>query len=137
MNDLNSVLVEGNLTRDPMLGATPRGTPVCNFGVALNRYYRIDGEMQEEVSYFDVETWSKLAERCGDELKKGRNVRVVGRLRQDRWTDKEGNPRSKVKIVAEHVDFGRKPKAQIELETEELESEAEEAIEEKEPVPVF
>lgn len=107
MNDLNSVLIEGNLTRDPVVAATPRGTPVCNFSVASNRYYKVEGEKQEEVSFFDVETWGKLAERCGDELHKGRGVRVVGRLKQDRWSDKEGNPRSRTKIVADHVEFRR------------------------------
>ena len=105
MNDLNSVLVEGNLTRDPSLAATPKGTPVCNFSVASNRYYRLNDDWQEEVSFFDVESWSRLAERCGDELHKGRGVRVVGRLKQDRWEDKDGNPRSRMKIVAEHVEF--------------------------------
>ena len=113
MNDLNSVLIEGNLTRDPVLSATPKGTPVCNFAVASNRYYRVDNEKQEEVSFFDVETWSKLAERCGDELQKGRGVRIVGRLKQDRWNDKDGNPRSKTKIVADHVEF-RRPRPDLE-----------------------
>jgi single-strand DNA-binding protein len=115
MNDLNSVLVEGNLTRDPVLAATPRGTPVCNFSVASNRYYRVDNEKQQEVSFFDVETWSNLAQRCGDELEKGRGVRIVGRLKQDRWSDKEGNPRSRTKIVADHVEF-RRPRPQPESE---------------------
>jgi single-strand DNA-binding protein len=57
------------------------------------------------VSYFDVTTWSRLAEVCGEYLKKGRGVRVVGRLKQDRWTSPEGQGRSKVSIVAEHVEF--------------------------------
>ncbi|MFW5688136.1 MAG: single-stranded DNA-binding protein [Spirochaetota bacterium] len=146
MNDLNSVLIEGNLTRDPRVAATPKGTPVCNFSVASNRYFRADDEMQEEVSFFDVETWSRLAERCGEELHKGRGVRVVGRLKQDRWQDKDGNPRSRTKIVAEHVEFRRPRLKQDEPETtiedgEELEAAAAAAAaavaEEKEAVPVF
>ena len=141
MNDLNSVLVEGNLTRDPVLATTPKGTPVCNFSLATNRYYRIENERQEEVSFFEVETWSKLAQRCGDELEKGRGVRVVGRLKQDRWNDKEGNPRARVKIVADHVEFRaprRKPEDEDELDTEAT-AEALTAAEseEKEPAPVF
>jgi len=52
-----------------------------------------------------VETWGRLAERCGEELTKGGGVRVVGRLVQDRWKDKDGRSRSRVKIVAEHVEF--------------------------------
>jgi single-strand DNA-binding protein len=109
MNSLNSILVEGNLTRDPVLATTPKGTAVCNFSVASNRFYRSDDELQKDVSFFDVEVWSRLAERCGEELTKGRGVRVVGRLKQDRWQNKEGEPRSKIKIVAEHVEFRRPP----------------------------
>ncbi len=105
MNSLNSILVEGNLTRDPELKCTPSGTPVCAFSVASNRFYKQDQEYQKEVSFFDVETWAKLAESCAEYLEKGRGVRVVGRLKQDRWQDQDGNPRSKVKIVAEHVEF--------------------------------
>ncbi|TVQ36194.1 MAG: single-stranded DNA-binding protein [Spirochaetaceae bacterium] len=105
MNSLNSILVEGNLTRDPLLAQTPKGTPVCNFSVASNRFYRNDEELQKEVSFFDVEVWSKLAERCGETLRKGRGVRVVGRLKQDRWTDGEGKNHSRIKIVGEHVEF--------------------------------
>lgn len=105
MNSLNSILIEGNLTKDPELKATPKGTSVCSFSVASNRFYKQDQEYQKEVSFFDVETWAKLAESCAEYLEKGRGVRVVGRLKQDRWQDAEGNPRSKVKIVAEHVEF--------------------------------
>jgi len=61
--------------------------------------------MEKEVSFFDVETWAKLAEACNEKGKKGRGVRVVGRLKQDRWNDNEGKQRAKVVIVAEHVEF--------------------------------
>lgn len=61
------------------------------------------------MSYFDVEAWSRLGSTCAQYLKKGRGVRVVGRLKQDRWIDPDGKPRAKVKIVAEHVEF--KPQA--------------------------
>ena len=105
MNSLNSILVEGTLTRDPVLATTPQGTAVCNFTVVSDRFYQKDDELQKEVSYFDVETWSRLAERCGDELTEGRGVRVAGRLKQVRWLDKEGGERSRTKIVAEHVEF--------------------------------
>ena len=118
MNSLNSILVEGNLTRDPELGTTPKGTTVCTFSIASNRYYMSDDELQKEVSYFDIETWARLAERCGEQLEKGRNVRVVGRLKQDKWNDKEGNPRSRIKIVAEHVEYRRKPVEAAEDEAE-------------------
>jgi single-strand DNA-binding protein len=105
MNNLNSILMEGNLVRDPVLNQTPKGTNVCSFSVASNRYYKQNDETQQEVSFFDVEVWAKLAEVCSRELNKGRGVRVVGRLKQDRWTDDQGGNRSKVKIVGEHVEF--------------------------------
>ena len=105
MNNLNSILVEGNLVRDPELSYTTKGTAVCKFSVACNRFFKQEEEMQKEVSYFDVSTWARLAEVCGEYLKKGRGVRVVGRLRQDRWTDQEGTLHSRVSIVAEHVEF--------------------------------
>lgn len=105
MNNLNSILLEGNLTRNPEGRNTPKGTPVCTFSVASNRWFKAGNEKQQEVSYFDVEAWSGLAERCSAELEKGRGVRVVGRLKQDRWLDQEGKSHSHVKIVAEHVEF--------------------------------
>jgi single-strand DNA-binding protein len=133
MNSLNSILVEGNLTRDPELKSTPKGTPVCSFSVASNRFYKQDEEYQKEVSFFDVETWAKLAESCAEYLEKGRGVRVVGRLKQDRWQDQEGNPRSKVKIVAEHVEFKpvfvKKDDAESEEADETLVEEAEKVLE--------
>jgi len=131
MNSLNSILVEGNLTRDPVLATTPKGTAVCNFSVASNRFYRVENELQKEVSYFDVEVWSRLAERCGEELTKGRGVRVVGRLKQDRWQNKEGEPRSRVKIVGEHVEFRRPPQTDTSGTDEDVEEV--EAVAEKEP----
>lgn len=105
MNSLNSILIEGNLVKDPSLKSTPKGTPVCTFSVASNRFLKQDTGTEKEVSFFDVETWSRLAENCGSLGKKGRGVRVVGRLKQDRWIDGEGKTKSHVKIVAEHVEF--------------------------------
>jgi single-strand DNA-binding protein len=105
VNNLNSILIEGNLVRDPELSYTTKGTAVCKFSVASNRFFKQEQEMQKEVSFFDVSTWARLAEVCGEYLKKGRGVRVVGRLKQDRWTDQEGKPHSRVHIIAEHVEF--------------------------------
>jgi single-strand DNA-binding protein len=105
MNSLNSILLEGNLTRDPQTRETTKGSKVCNFSVASNRYTKGDDGYDKETSYFDVEAWAKLAESCESALKKGRGVRVVGRLKQDRWVDTDGKTKSKVKIVAEHVEF--------------------------------
>jgi single-strand DNA-binding protein len=108
MNNLNSILLEGNLVADPELRYTPNGAAVCSFRVASNRFFKQEEELQKEVSYFDVTTWNRQAEVCNEYLSKGRGVRVVGRLKQDRWQDAEGKTRSKVHIVAEHVEF--KPK---------------------------
>ncbi|MDR2509507.1 MAG: single-stranded DNA-binding protein [Spirochaetaceae bacterium] len=105
MNNLNSILIEGNLVRDPALRSTPKGTPVCTFSIASNRYYRQDTGMEKEVSFFDIETWSKLAETCKQNGRKGRGVRVVGRLKQDRWSGNDGKSHSHVRIIAEHIEF--------------------------------
>jgi single-strand DNA-binding protein len=105
MNNLNSILIEGNMVRDPQYRTTPKGTPVCNFSLASNRFFRQDNGYEKEVSFFDVETWAKLADTCNNLGKKGRGVRVVGRLKQDRWTGNDGKPRSRISIVAEHVEF--------------------------------
>jgi single-strand DNA-binding protein len=120
-----------------VLATTPKGTSVCNFSVAANRFYKSDDELQKEVSYFDVEVWARLAERCAEELTKGRGVRVVGRLKQDRWQDKEGKPRSRVKIVAEHVEFRRAVQKGDEAEElEGAEDAADATAEEREPAEV-
>jgi len=105
MNNLNSILIEGNMVRDPLLRSTPKGTSVCTFSLVSNRFYKQDSGFEKEVSFFEVETWAKLAEACNNLGKKGRGVRVVGRLKQDRWTSNDGKPHSKVTIVAEHVEF--------------------------------
>lgn len=105
MNNLNSVLIEGNLTQDPELTYTPKGTPTCCFSLACTRFYKQDDEHQKEVSYFDVTVWNRQAEVCNECLRKDRGVRVVGRLKGDRITDKNGNSKSKVYIIAEHVEF--------------------------------
>ena len=101
----NTVIIEGNLTRDPEVKTTPKGTPVCNFSLASNRYYTVDDEQKKDVFFFDVEAWSSLAESCGRHLVKGKGIKVVGTLRQDKWTDGEGKTHSRIKIVADHIDF--------------------------------
>lgn len=104
-NNLNSIILEGNLTRTPNLAHTGKGTSVCNFSIASNRFFKSDEETIQEVSYIDVEAWAKLGEICAEKLDKGRGVRVVGRIKQDRWEDDEGKLHSRHKIVAEHVEF--------------------------------
>jgi len=108
MNNLNSILIEGNLTKDALLRSTPKGTQICTMRLASNRWYKLDNQssgFEKETSFFDVETWGKLAESCSVKGQKGRGVRVVGRLKQNRWNDSDGKLHSRVTIVAEHVDF--------------------------------
>ena len=107
MNGLNQVILEGNIVRVPVAKDTPRGTRLCNMPIAVNRVYKDkDGKDVDEVGYYDVEAWGeKLAsaiEKCGF---KGRGVRVVGRLKQNRWKTTDGKTMSKIYIIAEHVDF--------------------------------
>jgi single-strand DNA-binding protein len=128
MNNLNSILVEGTLVRDPLMKTTAKGTPLCTFSIASNRFYKQDTGFEKEVSYFDVETWAKLAESCQNLGHKGRGVRVVGRLKQDRWNDADGKTRSKVSIIAEHVEFRPEFRKESENEVEEGETIPEDAI---------
>jgi single-strand DNA-binding protein len=105
MNNLNSIIIEGNMVRDPLFRFTSKGTALCTFSIASNRYYKQDSILESEVSFFDVESWSKLAESCHELGHKGRGVKVVGRLKQDRWNGPDGKQRSRITIVAEHVEF--------------------------------
>jgi single-strand DNA-binding protein len=116
MNNLNSILIEGNLVRDPEYKIIPSGISLCNFSIATDRFIKREESFDKETSFFDIEVWSKLAEICNNELKKGRGVRIVGRLQQDRWVDSEGKSRSKVKVIAEHVEF--KPQIKREFDGE-------------------
>ena len=105
MNNLNSIVIEGNLARDPVFRQTAKGTPLCTFSIASNRFFKQGEGIEKEVSFFDVETWSKVAQNVQNLGHKGRGVRVVGRLKQNRWNDGDGKARSRVSIVAEHVEF--------------------------------
>ncbi len=104
MNDLNSILIEGNLTQDPDLKYTTKGTALCTMNIAVNRYYKSGEETKQETAFLDVECWGRIAETNNQHLSKGRGIRVVGRLKQDRW-EQDGYSRSKVIIVAEHIEF--------------------------------
>ncbi len=107
MNNLNSVLLEGNLVRDPeevVIGEN--ATTMAKFGIAVNRYFKnAQAEPVEEVMFITIQAWGSLAKSCLQYLEKGRGVRVVGRLRQERWTDKDGGNRERIVVVAEHVEF--------------------------------
>lgn len=105
MKTLNSIIIEGNMVRDPVLKTTSAGTALCTFSIAANRNYKKEDSFVQETSFFDIEAWSTLAKLCDENGEKGRGVRVVGRVKQDRWTGTDGKKYSKVKIIAEHVEF--------------------------------
>lgn len=105
MASYNRVILMGNLTRDPELRYTPGGTAVANFAIAVNRRFKTEDEVREEVDFFDIVVWGKQAENCSEYLSKGRSVLVEGRLQQNRWETSEGQKRSKVEVVANTVQF--------------------------------
>ena len=106
MASLNRVILIGNLTRDPELRFTPSGSPVAGFGLAVNRTYtNKQGEKVENVDFFNIVVWAKLAELCAEYLKKGRPVALEGRLQSRSWETEEGQKRSVVEVVAENVQF--------------------------------
>jgi single-strand DNA-binding protein len=103
MPNLNKVMLMGNLTRDPEIKYTPKGTAIAELGLAVNRVYTTDqGERREETTFVDVELFGRQAEIAGEYLKKGRPVFIEGRLKLDTWDDKTtGAKRSKMRVVGE------------------------------------
>jgi single-strand DNA-binding protein len=107
MANLNRVLLIGNLTRDPEIRYTPKGTAVAEIGIAVNRVFSgEDGEKREEVTFVDVTLWSRQAEIAQQYLRKGRPVFIEGRLQLDSWEDKQtGQKRSRLRVVGENIQF--------------------------------
>ena len=106
MPNLNRVLLMGNLTRDPELRYLPSNTPVVSLGLAVNRRWRNQqDQQQEETTFVDCEAFGRSAEVINQYLRKGRPVFIEGRLRLDQWQDKEGQNRSKLKVVVESFQF--------------------------------
>ena len=107
MASFNKVILLGNLTRDPEVRYTPKGSAVADLGIAVNRQYTLDtGEKREEVTFVDVTFWGRTAEIAGEYLKKGRPVFIEGRLQLDTWDDKQsGQKRSKLKVIGENMQF--------------------------------
>src|SRR3954465_13154023 len=90
MPSLNKVLLMGNLTRDPELRVTPKGTPICQFGLAINRQFKMEsGESREEVIFVDIEAWGKQGETIAKYCTKGKPLYVEGRLRLPPGGDKK------------------------------------------------
>lgn len=107
MASFNKVILAGNLTHDPELRYTPKGTAVTKIRLAVNRVYTTDsGEKKEEVTYVDVDAFARQAEVIHQYLKKGRPILVEGRLRYETWDDKQtGQKRSKLGVVLESFQF--------------------------------
>jgi single-strand DNA-binding protein len=107
MANLNKVMLIGNLTRDPELRVTPKGTAICTFSLAVNRKFRDEsGADREEVTYVDIEAWGKSGENISKYCTKGRPLFVEGRLRLDQWEDKNTKEkRSRMKVVCENFQF--------------------------------
>jgi len=105
MASLNKVMLIGNCTRDPEIRYTPKGTPIVELGIAVNRRYTAEnGEKREETTFVDVTLWSRLAEIAAEYLRKGRPVYIEGRLQLDSWDDKAtGQKRSKLRVVGEEM----------------------------------
>jgi single-strand DNA-binding protein len=106
MPELNSVMIAGNLTKDPVIRQTRNGTPVANFSIASNRKFRDgDNQWQEDVCYVGIVAWNRLAESCVDKLRKGSAVLVEGELQSRTWHTEEGATRSTVEIKARRIQF--------------------------------
>lgn len=106
MASFNKVILMGNLTRDPELRVTPKGTAVCQIGLAVNHVYRDkEGNTHEEATFVDVDAFGRSAETIAKYMTKGRPILVEGRLKLDSWESKEGEKRSKLKVVLDNFQF--------------------------------
>jgi single-strand DNA-binding protein len=122
---LNRVYLVGRLTKDPEVKQTQTGKSVLNARMAINHPYRDgEGNWQEEVTYIDVVAWQRLAELCGEYLRKGSPALVEGRLRTRSWETDKGEKRSVIEVNADRVQFlGKSDKAGKEVEYEAVEEE--------------
>ncbi len=118
MKNFNLAVVEGRLVDDPEMRYTQDGTAICKFYIANNYSYYKDDELQEEVNFFEISTFSKLAELCGEYLKKGKRVIINGRLKQNKWKDDNGANHSKISITGRQVQFLDKRESPEEKEPE-------------------
>lgn len=111
MNNLNSVIVDGNLTADPEFLEFDNSA-VCKFTVAVNRSYKVkDGDYKSEAVFIPIEVWNSSAKACSNYLHKGDGVRVLGRLKEEKWEDEKTSIKhSKILVIAEKIDFLNKKK---------------------------
>ncbi len=111
MASLNKVFLMGNLTRDPELRYTPDGTPVADLRLAVTeRYTSRSGDQAENTLFIDVVAWRRQAETASEFLSKGRPVLVEGRLKLDEWENQQGEKRSKIRVVAQRIQFLGSPR---------------------------
>lgn len=101
----NTITLVGNLGADPELRYTPQGTPVCQFRMATNDRVKKDGEWVKHTTWFRITVFGRQAEAASQYLTRGRETGVVGRLRAEEWTDRDGKPRTTLEVVADHVNF--------------------------------
>ena len=99
----NTITLVGNLTRDPELRFTTGGRGVASFGIAVGRRYQVNGEWQEQTSYFNITAWGQLGENAAATLAKGSRVIVTGRLEQREYTTREGDKRTEIEVVADEL----------------------------------
>ncbi len=106
-SNINTVVITGNLTKDPELRSTPNGTSVCKLRVAVNsrRKDGASGEWIDKPNYFDVTVWGAQGENCANYLSKGRPIAVEGRLDWREWEAQDGSKRQAVEIIANSVQF--------------------------------
>ena len=103
--NINSVVLVGNLTRDPELRHTPSGTAVTTLRIAVNDRVKRGEEWQDAAYYFDVTVWGRTAENCAQYLAKGRPVGVQGKLTWREWDAQDGTKRQSVEVVADNIQF--------------------------------
>ena len=99
----NTITLVGNLTRDPELRFTANGRAVASFGIAVGRRYQVNGEWQEQTSYFNVTAWGDLGENAAASLSKGTRIVVTGRLEQREYTTREGDKRTAIDVIADEL----------------------------------
>jgi len=105
MNNINRVVITGNLTADPELRSTPNGTPVCNLRIACNTRRKSGEEWVDKPNYFNVTVWGAQGENAARYLSKGRPVAVDGRLEWREWEAEDASKRQAVEIIADSVQF--------------------------------
>lgn len=123
MNQLNSLIIEGNVCREAEVKQTVNGYSLATFSIAVNRYHKkSDGSFEQETSYFDIEAWGEMAKSVQEKSSKGCTVRIVGRLKQNRWQDQNGKILSKISVIAEHIDYMAKAERKEEKGNEKTET---------------